>query len=293
MEAYNYIKKYLYLLIAVIYIALIIKYSNQILIALQQHYKAILYSTALFMLGISAQSINYIDLLNKNFKIKVLPTIRTWSISSLINYMAPFQPGLLVRATYFKSLGISYTESTSTVIKQLHYSVWIAVGVLSAALPTTTNLLLTTKILTAVLFLSWFFLLKPITHLLKQFIHNKYILLILKTLHFPKPRQFILCFLHYVIIASLFYIVLNEFGIPASFGQTLLLSTVLVLSALASVTPNNLGIQEVIIAALVFDLGVSNYEHITLPFVIRLSHIMACFMIILITLLLYKLSNKT
>ena len=286
------IKSFLFIIVIVIYLTLIIKYLDPILSAATLHTKSIFYAILLTILGISMQVFNYLGLLSAKNNLKLIPTIRVWAISGLVNYIAPFQPGLLIRAKYLNTMGVSYTESTATVIKQLHYSCWVGLGIFSATLPVTDSKTYVIKIVATITFLSWLIFLLPIKSILNKYSSNPYIQHAVNSLKYPTFKQLSLFISHYLIVSTLFYVVLNEFDIPASFIYSMFLSSVIVVASLTSITPNNLGIQEMIIGYFIFKLGTSNYEHITLPFVIRLAHILACSIIVFLSsVILAKKSN--
>lgn len=278
----KYIYKIIFSIVICIYIWLAIKYHAQLIAAITNYYHTLVLAILLSITSITIQTINYIEILNKKKRLKILPTVRIWSISSLTNYIAPFQPGLLVRAKYFKSLGIDYIDSSIGVIKQLHYNLWIAIGLISLTLPTNTLTLLICKYSLTIIFLMWLLLLVPLKNITNKITNHRFESRINNFFRKPKPLQAGLCLLHYLVISSLFYFILEGFDLEVPFRNAVLLSTALVISSLASITPNNLGVQEAIIGLFVHAANAANFEYITLPFIIRLSHITACTLVIFI-----------
>ncbi len=276
MKFYTTVKKILFLIIVSAYIALIIKYADSLYSAVIHHYKAILYATALLTVGIFIQTTNYLGLLDKKHNISLLPTTKVWSISILFNYIAPFQAGLLIRAKYFNSKGVSYADSTATVLRQLHYSIWIALGLCSLTIPVVDNKTMLFKIACAVLFLSWLIFISPIKKILKRYRDKRFVQFSLDALKVPTFKQLTLSFTHYMIIACLFYMLLNEFNIPSTFTYSIFLSAIVVAASLIAITPNNLGIQELLIGYLIYNVGATSHEYVTLPFILRISGILAC-----------------
>tara|TARA_R110002049_G_scaffold182041_2_gene349712 strand:- start:134450 stop:135316 length:867 start_codon:yes stop_codon:yes gene_type:complete len=280
---YRNIKKIIFSVVLCIYILLILKHQTQLIAAATNYYYTIILATLLSIIGITIQAINYIQILNRKQLLQTLPTIRIWSISNLTNYIAPFQPGLLVRAKYFKHLGIDYIDSSMAVIKQIHYNFWVAIGLISLTLPSDNSTFIFCKYFLAGIFFIWLFLLAPLKNIIGKITNHRFSFFINNFFSKPTLLQAGLCTLHYFVVSYLFYFILTEFGLEVSFNDTVLLSTALVLSSLVSITPNNLGVQEIIIGLFVHAASAANFEYITLPFIVRLSHIIACTIILSLT----------
>ena len=288
----NQLKTIFFTIVLCAYFWLIIKFSSQITTAILENYKIIVLSIGFIVLGISIQSANYLGILNHNNKIKVVPTIKIWAIANLTNYIAPFQPGLLVRAKYFKNLGVSYKNSSIAVVKQIHYNVWIGLGLVVLALPDNNKDLSLLKIVLGLIFIIWPFALRLTRRWASSIFSLKYHEHINKIFDYPRSKQIILCALHYLVISAMLYFVIKDFGIEVTLTESILLSTALIISSLAAITPNNLGIQEIIIGSFIFIHEPSNYQYITIPFILRLSHITACTILWLLISYIIRVTNN-
>ena len=127
--------------------------------------------------------------------------------------------------------------------------------------------------------------------ILKRIPGSKITSYLFETFKGPTFKQSALCFFQYFLIALAYYIVLIDFDIAVSFNYALLISAALVLASLVSLTPNNLGINEIILAAFIYQLDQSESQYVTIPIILRIAHILSCGFIVFFNSFLFRLKH--
>ncbi len=281
---FRLIKASLYALLLIVFIYYIYKHQEAIISTLHKHYDVLLTLTLLSMVAILLQAINYLDLLGRLQEIRILGVYRMWAYANLVNYVAPFQPGLIVRAVYFKNLGINYSQTGQCSLRQCYISFIVGLFILAIVIPNNTNLLLYIKLLVII-----GFLLGVITFFIKKSLLVKLICwssisqFISGLFEKPTFKQVTMITLQYLIIGFAYYFVFTELGLDLTITYSLLLSSATVLTTLFSIFPNGIGIQEAFVGGMAYYLSDEVIKYLAIPLMLRISHIMSCVFILTLT----------
>jgi len=279
-----YIKTAIYISVLLMYIAIITYHWDAISRSLFNHPVTILYALILSTIGIAIQAYNFTDLLGSKVKIQFLSTYRMWAMSNLINYIAPFQPGLVARGIYFKSHSISYSKTLHTTLRQLLLSLWIGTGILALFLPYQSMLTNYLKLSAAGVFLFFLFIIfYNNSELIKKYLPQRYLRNVQPLFTRPSMTQIIFIISQYILIALCYFLVLSEFQLTVTIPSVFLLAVIIILSTIISITPNNIGLQELIIGTAVYKMGAIDVYIISIPVIFRTAHILSCGIILLFT----------
>jgi len=267
-------------------------YSNwqAVKVTLIDHFIAILYATALSVIAISAQAVNFLQLLDSSDKPAYAPMLRIWALSNLANYIAPLQPGLAVRLVSLRRHGISIWIVTRTTVRQLQLSIWAAIGLAAVGGMFSSMLVIKTMaVLSAAVFILWPVLLRLVYILILDkcanitFVrkHRGELVTMLTPVSLSK---FILPVVQYLLIALSIFVVYRTFGAELFLHDAILIAVAIVLSALFSITPSNFGIQEALLGYSAHVVGLSVNDAISIAVLYRLAHLGACGTILLLTI---------
>lgn len=286
------IRKWLYISLVFIFVYICYTHWSVITEALIEHYIILFKLSGLSMLSIYCQSINYIDMMKDNRRIdtrgiKVLGVYAMWAQSNLVNYVAPFQPGIMLRALYFKKYGIGFLETGLVSIRQSYISLILGVFILAIFLPVHTYEFYIAKGLVVFIFLSCvltFFLSDVIVKLVTSKPRFEKIGRIISVvLEIPTLKQIFFILIQYIIIAYTYYLIFHSFDYHLTYEYSLLLSSATILTTLLSIFPNGLGIQEAIIGSVAYYIDSDTARYVAIPFMLRLSHVISCITIIALT----------
>ena len=278
------VRKLIYLPVISVLTWIIFQYWNQLFPIFLEHYTAIFIIIPISMYAIFLQSKNFTQLLHTTNKPALLDTTKMWALSGLTNYLGPFQPGLAVRAAYFKSHGISVRETLQTTVKQLVISIWIGLLVFSIFAPFSLNEnIQKTSIFTLTLFLVAPLLENKIIATIKRVIDkNNEIHNDTSWLRLNKIGQYKLFFSVYISLCLSSWVIYEEFNANLYVYDYAILAVILVFSSLISITPNNLGIQELFFGYAAHAGGLSIPDGIAIALLYRVTHIFSCAFIILL-----------
>ena len=266
--------------------------------ALADHYLVVIYATVLSIIAISLQAMNFLQLLDSPFKPKYFSMSRIWALSNLANYLAPFQPGLAVRMIFLKQHGVSAWITTRTTVRQLQLSIWAAVGLF--ALAGVFNKIFAVKIMaatSAAIFILWPLILLLTKLLVLGKCENYKIIKKFRAefedLLAPMPlNKFVLPIVQYLIIAVSVFIVYRDFGADIFWYDALLIAVATSISALFSITPNNFGIQELLLGYSAHVTGLSVNDAISIAVLYRLVHLGSCSTILLLAFVAPKCTSS-
>jgi len=280
----HYIKTAIYISVLFTYVVIITYHWDAISKSLFNHPLAILYALVLSIIAIAIQAYNFTDLLESKVKIQFLSTYRMWAMSNIINYIAPFQPGLVARGVYFKSHSISYSKTLHTTLRQLLLSLWIGAGILALFLPYQSMLTNYLKLSAAGIFLFCLFIIfYDNSELIKKYLPYRYLRNVQTLFSRPSISQTTFIIIQYILVALSYYLVLSEFQLTATMPWVFLLAVTIILSTIISITPNNIGLQELIIGTAVYKMGAIDAYIISIPIIFRTAHILSCGFILLLT----------
>jgi hypothetical protein len=261
---------------------------DQVAAAFTEHFTALIYTTFITFIGLAIQTYNFLQLLQTDREIPYLQALHTWGVSNLANYLGPFQPGLAVRMVYFKSIGVPVKSTTHASLRQLLLSVWIATGLAVVGLFSG----YTSIKLFAVFGITAFILMPLVLKVLRLSMaggrsDSRFITIVRSVLDLGKigmpPYRLWSFIAQYVLGALVLYGVYQMFDIPLKLHEAMLLSVIFMLSGLFSVTPNNLGTQELLIGYVAHLGGASGGVAFSMALLFRVAHVIACLTIIALT----------
>lgn len=283
------LKLIIFVCIIFIFSCLVYYYWEVIKKALSDHFLVITYATALSVIAIALQALNFLQLFDSPSKPQFFSMYRIWALSNLANYLAPFQPGLAVRFISLQQLGVSAWVTTHATVRQLQLSIWAAAGLFAiAGIFNEIVVIKATAVISALLFLLWPIFLQLIRfvifdkcntfRLIKKYRNE------IKDLLVPVPfSKFLLPLAQYLLIAISIFIVYRDFGANILWHDALLIAVATSLSALFSITPNNFGVQELLLGYAAHVTGLSVNDAISIAVLYRLAHVGSCSVILLLT----------
>ncbi len=290
-------KKYLYFIILAFFLWLALKYRHDIYLSLRNHPQEIFSAIFLGCIFITIQAFNFLQLLNVEVKPPLSSTLHTWALANLTNYLGPLQPGLLIRFGFFKDYGIGLKRVAATTLLQLYLSVWTGLAIAASAMFFNTDGYIRQGwIIFAGLFAIFPFLFRLSLRLYQRLKNNSdsvssfekskstFPLLQFNKL-WPFPIQ-------YALMSLNLFIVYNGFQAGLSIQNSLIFAFFMTLSSLFVLLPNNLGIQELFFVVTARLVGVSSLDSITIAFIYRLAHIVACTILLFITMPFYNKNSK-
>ncbi len=292
---YQNIRKYLTVLMFVLYGTLLIKYWSLLYNAISEQFIAILLIFLLSALYFLLQAYNFLQLLNRKFNFAFyMETVQLWGLASLTNYLAPFQPGLALRIAHFKSRKIPVSNTAHTTIQQLQLSYWTGFICLGAVLIFyDASGLRLAGIILIILAMLWYFLIKLANHTLKRVIRSfrlqKYNEDLLSyNFSIPDVSRLTIFFVQHFIAMLSVYIAFRSFGSNISLSDSLIIGVVVTLSTLLSILPNNLGIQEFLFAYSAHLYGTGTGESLSIAMLFRVAHIFSCFLIFVLSSIIIR-----
>lgn len=256
---------------------------------MSRHALTALFAGAISAIAIAVQALNFLRLLEEPFKPPLASTVHMWAVANLANYLGPFQPGLAIRLAFFRRYGISLAATAKTTIRQIHLSTWTAMGLATVGVLSEFPTLRIIAVAGACVFLLWPFLLRLLRRNLSTLArHSKTIseqqqrlTAFLSVVPFKDLGLFVA---QYLLIACSLFGVYWAFDAPLAPHEALLLAIASALSTLISITPNNLGVQEALFGYVAHLGGLTASEALSVALLFRVSHIGACFFLLIVTL---------
>ncbi|QBQ53263.1 lysylphosphatidylglycerol synthase domain-containing protein [Nitrosococcus wardiae] len=277
----------LYLSVVALFAFLFYKHRLEVMNTFIAHGWVLLYATAITILGFSAQTLNFLQLIEASKKPPFQDTLHAWALANIVNYLGPFQPGIAVRMAFFKRHGIGVATTTRATLTQLQLSFWVATGIAAVAGSFSHyEPVRPVAFFSAILFFLWPLWLR-ISHLALlwssshiEFIdRHKSTLILFFTL--APTRTLLLVISQYILGALSLYVVYWGFHAQINLQDAFLLAVASTLSTLVAVTPNNLGIQDALYGYSAHLYGLTVSEALSLTILLRLAHILACGLILL------------
>jgi hypothetical protein len=246
------------------------------------HTAALLVTIVLSGVAACLQSFNFLLLFDQKRRPPLIPTIEMWSASQLLNYVAPFQPGIGLRAVFLKSFNIGIAETLQQTARWSLITIWWAMGLFASVADVIDDSRLN---IVGSLALFVFFT-APVALFIIKLLENKPFI--------PKKLQqsavlrqvsvwvVLLCLLQVLLLAVTYTVVYNLVGIDLKYSEGLIVACTLILASLISITPNGVGITDVVVGAVAYRSGAAAELSIALPFLLRLGHVLSCVSVIII-----------
>lgn len=212
------------------------------------HLGTFLAVTGLMGVGVVVQAWNFRSFLPRPGGIGLLPNTRIWALASLMNYLGPFQAGLIVRVALLKQQGITVHDATLATLRQLVGSVWLAVGFLGISLLSlgdrwrSIGPVLIAACVALPLLQRWLR-----ARLSRPPASTAPVRQTLAALVMPlRPASFLGLLAQYALGTLVFLIGFRQFGFDISATQALGLAALIYVSAIVALLPGNLGVLEAI-----------------------------------------------
>ncbi|VAW44889.1 hypothetical protein MNBD_GAMMA03-1435 [hydrothermal vent metagenome] len=201
--------------------------------------------------------------------------VRIWSFSGMISVIAPVLAGLATRTTLLIQSGMSLSMCVSTSARQLWLGLEYAflLGGISGFFidvywirPLATGFVV-----------SWMVMvLLRITRVEIQLLSESKLQRWLRMLKLPISNQAHLWFsLQMLVMSAIYYVAYNGYGASIGWDEALLLSSITVLASLIVITPNGLGLMDVLWVVIAKELGLSLDESVSLAISIRLAYLLS------------------
>lgn len=268
--------------------ALMVIYRVEIITAFSSHYPVLLFVAVIVVVSLALQAYNFLQLLGADRKIPFLPAWQTWATANIVNYLGPFQPGLAVRLAYFRSFGVPVIETTRTTLRQLVLSTWIASGLTVVGLASEDAGIRLFAAGGCLVFVLSPWIASGLRAAIPEGAGSSRIFTLIRPLldlcRIDMPLFRLWPFvMQYILMALCLYAVYNEFGVRLEAEEAILLAVVFALSTLIAITPNNLGVQELLLGSVAYWGGMSGGEALAMALVIRVAHLVACAFVLLLT----------
>ncbi len=291
----GYFFKFVYVILIIAIASLIFIYRKSLLQLWVDHPVLILSSILIGATYINVQAYNFLQLLEHTESFNFFEVVRVWSLTSLANYLGPFQPGLLVRFGFFKTYNISVLKTAKTTLRQIQLN--ILTGMFLASIALIFGFQNSTVRTFGILLFSFLIILpiilRVIRYIFESLIKDErfrhfYSNWAQDLLTIPPFTKFYLFFIQHSIMALLVFIVYNTFTSNFSIFESFLVGILTTLSTLLAIAPNNLGIQEVIFSQISVLKGMETPEAIGIALIFRITQIGGC----VLCLALAKVSLK-
>lgn len=212
------------------------------------HLGTFLAVTGLMGVGVVVQAWNFRSFLPRPSGIGLLSNTRIWALASLMNYLGPFQAGLIVRVALLKQQGITVHDATLATLRQLVGSVWLAVGFLGISLLSLGDRWRSIGLLLIAACVALPLLQRGLrAHLSRPHTSTAPMRQTLATLVMPlRPASFLGLLAQYALGTMVFLIGFRQFGFDISATQALGLAALIYVSAIVALLPGNLGVLEAI-----------------------------------------------
>ena len=281
-------KTILFILVVSLLVSLVALNWRQVFAAFSEHYPVLLVVASIVVVSLALQAYNFLQLLGVERRIPFLQAWHTWAIANIVNYLGPLQPGLAVRLAYFKSFGVPVIETTRATLRQLVFSTWIASGMTVFGLLSDDAGIRLFAAGGCLVFVMSPWIVASLKSVICNANGSTWVcglirpLLDLCRLGMPlfKLWPFVM---QYLLMALNLYVVYNEFGVDLKVEEAILLAVVFALSTLVALTPNNLGVQELLLGSVAYWGGMSGGDALSMTIFIRVAHLIACTFVVVAT----------
>lgn len=269
------LRRLCYAVLLVVGVALLLRERELLPALVFEHGAALATIWALSALLLVTQSLNFAGLLEGG-QLRFGPHwVHLWAVANLSNYVAPFQPGLVVRTAVLKSWGADVREALATTLRQLQLSAWLGCLLAGAALWLLGlpgwSLLGAGLLAAAVLWWALMHRLRPGTGV-APVPGWRWLRVVAAP---PGARQLLLLACNYALGALNVWAAHASFGSELGVAEALLIAAVLTVSGMLALLPANLGVQELILWLSADLTGLDGEAAIAVAVMFRVAHILA------------------
>jgi len=275
-----------YLVMIAVAIALVVIWWPELVRIWREQALTFAGAVVVMICGTLVQAGNFLVFLHVRHSLRVWRFARVWALSALANYVAPLQPGIVVRVGWLAKRGITVADGLLATWRQLVVSVWIslaglAIGLLLTGGPRGRWL----AVLLAAAWIGIFVLrrlwLKWLGRLSQpRWLAHRKELLQRATLGITF-RGTLGVIVQYVLGTVVLYWVYTRFGATIGIGQAVILACLVYASSMVAVLPGNLGVTEAIYMLGGHGFGLSVAEAGALAVLLRASSVTSNALLIL------------
>ena len=258
------------------------RYRASVLSAVVEHRTELIALVFLNFAMIAVQAANFLNLLDAKGSLSYRKTLYTWALGGLVNYLGPLQPGLALRIALFKLQGVTAGRSLVTTVKQLHLSIWTGVAIVGLALAFRPRVEARWAGVTLALMATlWVPAASLVHNCLKRWRspvrwRAGLVQAVASGLAIPRFVDLWYFLAQHSIAALAVLIVYRGFGAGIGMGDAYVIAVVATLSGLISLTPNNLGLQELILGYAAWQGGLGVADATAIAALFRIAHVLSC-----------------
>jgi uncharacterized membrane protein YbhN (UPF0104 family) len=278
----RYLNKISLIAVFLLYAYLLFKYWGDLKIMFVQGWLLLAVLTALSILAMMNQTLGFMRLLQPAGKLPFSRTFSMWALSSMLNYVVPFQTGVLVRGVYFSRYGIGPVQFMIALLLWSLISAFVGVLIIIASLASIyTDTIYPLLLMAIIAFFLWKAFRKSLVSILGFVIRalSRWISQLRKVeineIGYPPTIAFSLTVLQYILTIMAYVFIFNQFEINLNFMELVLFGTVIVLITIIPVTPNNVGIYDALLGLVVVGQGGGYSQAVIVPLFVRTSHILS------------------
>ncbi len=284
-----FVRRFAYVLALSLIAYFSVLYKDILLEIVTYHWKVLLILSIASSCSLYIQAISFLCALQVK-KADYLMTVKIWTLGGLLNYLGPFQPGLIAKAVYFRTLQPSWKKLGAAYLNWSICNLWVAailavICLYFAGLISGKLLLICLALVISAPFLT-------------RLVSSNY----LKRLPANFSRAIALfnvdlriCALHtfqFFTMAVCYFYVYNQFGLNLTPALALLMATLTTLASVIPIFPNGLGLLELANVTMASFLGAAPETIFLVSALFRTSHILLSVVNYLILDLLTKARSQ-
>ncbi|SEO84653.1 Uncharacterized membrane protein YbhN, UPF0104 family [Luteibacter sp. UNC138MFCol5.1] len=237
-------------------------------------------ATGFMVTAIVIQARNFIAFLDSSDDVSVWPLSRVWALTSLANYLGPFQPGVALRIAYLSRHGVGWRESLLATWRQLCTSGWISLAGCGVGLLTLTAPYARLAGGTCIVV---FVLVPMLRSMLRRSIGSaarpRWLVgkrdLLIDAISGIGLAGIVGVVMQYLVGTALLWFVYRAYGAPIHPGHALLLACMVYVSSLVALLPGNLGVLDAIYVFGGQGVGLSLPESAAMALMLRCAQVIA------------------
>jgi len=240
--------------------------------------------TLVMAIGFMAASVilqarNFMTFIGPHAEVRLWSLSRVWALTSLANYLGPFQPGVALRIAYLSRAHVHWSVGVKATWRQLCASVWVALAGCGIGLLSFQS---TYYQLLGGAFLAAFFTLPVLRAVLVRLLgkmKRPFWLasrrgLLIEALEGIHTAGIVGVAAQYMLSTVLLWLVYHAFGAPVGLEQALLITCLIYVSSLVALLPGNLGVIEAIYIIGGHGAGLTGPESAAMALLLRSAQIL-------------------